>query len=181
MVARARVPGSANVTSLQVSPDGGTLYALQGDATLSALDPTTLGARATAKITSGGFSLQVLNTAITPDGSRLLLASRFPSVVTAVSTTTLRVVTEWPIQGSPRAIAINPQGTRAYVASYDITTIDLTTGDVIGRLDLPRPLAAAAQDNVRRQQVIGVAVTPDGRTLVATTTGGWTYRIAVTP
>lgn len=184
VVTEARVPGSGDVTSLAVSPDGGTLYALTGRSTLStlsALDPATLGARATVRLTRGGAPLRVSAMAVTPDGSRLLLAVQYQSMIVAVSTATLEIVAEWPMQGSPRDIAINPQGTRAYAASYEITTIDLTTGAVIGRLDLPRPVAAAPQDNVKRQRVIAVAVSPNGRTLVATTSGGWTFRIGVTP
>lgn len=181
LVREMPVPGSGRIEEIAISPDGRTLYTLRGGATLSALDTGSGGVIASTALTLGGSPVTASALAVTPDGQRLLLTSPTRSVAWAITVPGFAEAGVWPIQGAPHDVVVNPQGTRAYVATYGIQTIDLTAGVVRGRLDLPRPAARAEQDNARRQRVSALGVSPDGRTLLAATDTRWTFVVAVSP
>ena len=99
---------------------------------------------------------------ITPSGKLALVTdsrirSRF-GVVVVIDLTTDRVDTTIPVGSGPSAIALSPDGSRAYVSDTgyinngNVAIIDLATFQVVGYISVG-------------QQPVGLAVSPDGSTL----------------
>ena len=157
---------------------------------VSVIDPQTAATLAPPiPVGKAPFSI-----ALSPDGSRAVVANFFSSNVSIIDTSTNRTIGTVPVRYEPGAIAIAPNGTVVVSSGSNIdagaiSVIDLTTQQVVGK---PIPY---------EHRVHGLAITPDGREALVGTeqgrvlfidllsdqivdetyVGGSPLRIAVTP
>jgi YVTN family beta-propeller protein len=141
---------------------GQTVYvANAAGQSVSVIDPQT-GATLAPPIPVGKAPLAI---AISPDGSRAVVANYFSGDVSIIDTSTDRTIGTVPVQYEPGDVAIAPNGTVVVASGSNIdigaiSMIDLATERVVGK---PIPY---------EHRVHGLAITPDGRTaLVATEQG----------
>lgn len=103
--------------------------------------------------------------AISPDGSRALVANFLSDNVSVIDTSTNRVIGTIPLTYEAHDVAIAPNGTAVVTSgtNFDngaISTIDLATQEVVGK-----PIRY-------EHRVHGLAITPDGHTALVTTEQG---------
>ena len=104
--------------SVAVTPDGRTAL-VDGANGLRRIDLTSNTVTATIDFKTGGNGWH--NIAITPDGSRAVVAGGAKGVG-IISLTDNTVLVEYAVGGVPQTVAITPDGTRAVIASvYDGT------------------------------------------------------------
>lgn len=125
-------PATTNPTAAAVSPDGMHLYVTTND-TLGG-HVLVLGTPALDVETTAPVGQRLGGIAVTPDGLRLIVLDAQPPTVWIVDAASNTVVTSVPIaSGTPQALAIAPDGARAY-----IVTEDPVAGQAIVVLDLAR-------------------------------------------
>lgn len=153
VAAASRADEPLGPVTLAASLNGSRLYvaALDGERLLE-VDPA-----AGHVCRSTGLPGRPANVALTPDGRAILVAcGEAGGVLTVVDSASLQVQKTIAIGHSPSAIAVAPDGGRAYVCSRfdgDVAVVDLTSGTVVARWAAVRePIAAA--------------LTPDGGMLV---------------
>jgi DNA-binding beta-propeller fold protein YncE len=154
------IPGApiephAELDALAISPDGRTAWVLE-QTFPDAIVPINLKTRAVGKpISLGGQYPQSI--AITPDGSTAYAVDfHTADTVTPVDLTTRTAGEPITVGAQSEGIAINPQGTLAYVTNSGIDPVDLATGTVG-----PTIAPAAAP-------LVTVEFTPDGSAAYAT-------------
>ncbi|MDP1877767.1 MAG: YncE family protein [Actinomycetota bacterium] len=180
VLARIPIPGNDFGYSIIMSLDGGRAYLSNGFGKVVVIDTairkvvnfTTLRDEGPGLSTVTGF-------AVTPDGERLLLASPERRAVVVLDSTTLREIARWRVRGRPHDVVVDPQGRRAYVSTNGIVPVDLATGEVLREIPVPRPTSPVDRLNVFRQRVNHLAISPDGRRLMAGTSENWTVVIAI--
>ena len=122
------------------SPDGTRAFVLNGaDSTISVID--TASNTVTATIPLGGTPFgggSIEQPAITPDGKTLYSPDANSSQVFVVSTQTNSVVAAIPVS-TPVAVAITPDGSRAYVQELlgQVAVIDTSTNTVTTSIASP--------------------------------------------
>jgi len=101
--------------------------------------------------------------AISPDGRHLYLTNESLDTVDVVDTATLRITNRIPLTGRPNNLAIRKDGQRLYVAIREVD----------GGVDV---VDTVAEERVRSIRVLGgvhnTFITPDGKYVVAGSTGG---------
>lgn len=131
------------------------------DESVSVIDPQT-GATLAPLIPVGQDPTSI---AISPDGSRALVANFLSDDVSIIDTSTDRTIGTVPVEYEAHEVAISPDGTAVVTSgtNFDdgaISIIDLATQRVVGK---PIPY---------EHRVHGLAITPDGRTALVTTEQG---------
>jgi DNA-binding beta-propeller fold protein YncE len=180
VLARIPVPGNDLGYSIIMSTDGARAYLSNGFGKIVVIDTATRKVVNYRTIPDEGPGLTtVTGFAVTPDGGRLLLASPERRAILVLDTTRLREVARWAVRGRPHDVVVDPRGTRAYVATNGVVPIDLATGDVLREIPVPRPKSPVARLNVFRQRVNHLAISPDGRRLLAGTSENWTVEIRI--
>jgi YVTN family beta-propeller protein len=136
----ATIPSGADPSDVVVSPDGSRVYIPNNvSGTVSVISTATNTVIAT--IVSGGG-----RAAITPDGSRLYVAS-LSGTIFVIDTATNTVSQTIPIGGFLDGIAITPDGTRAYITNNSqnaVIALNLATNTVITTIPVgigPRGIA----------------------------------------
>lgn len=155
------IPAAPGPGPLVVSPDGGTLYVIQGQIG----GPNLVRFIRTADDSTGAL-IQIQNYSqgdivLSQNGTRLYVAT--DSGVTVINTFSQSIVTDIPVSGKQTGIAITPDGTRLYVTGSDVNTvsvIDTSTNNVV------QTIAAGPIPTY------GIAFTPDGRRAYVTNFGG---------
>ncbi|MBT1194039.1 YncE family protein [Rhodococcoides kroppenstedtii] len=149
---------------LAVSRDGETLYmGNNGATTLSIVDARTLVTREIVPTCEGPLGL-----ALTPDGSKVVVACQFDGNVLVYDTRTKDVA---QVRAGERSlfVALSPDGKTAYttdlLGDYSIAVIDLATTEVTRRIPTGRETA------------FSIEVADGGRTLFATSGGSEGYQL----
>ena len=66
----------------------------------------------------------------------MINGDRFASDVSVVDTVTNKVVVTVPLDAPPSGVAVNPVGTKVYVAAGRVSIIDSVTNTVVGTIDI---------------------------------------------
>jgi YVTN family beta-propeller protein len=160
--------------ALAVSPDSAHLYvADQGHSEIADIATATntvahtieVGSLADPNLTAGGDP-NIL--AVTPDGSKLYVASYgghgVEDISTATDTVTKTIALQEPKTAAPNALALTPNACQLYVNDYEHNLVDVIT---------------VASDTVSAHPAIGetvdptgMSVTPDGSHVYVADTGG---------
>ena len=142
-----------NVSGIAVSSDGKRVYAANG-LQVFVIDTTT-----NVWVTAIGTGTRLYSAsvvAIAPDGKRAYVTGA--SGITVLDTETNEVIAR--ISGAyPAGVAVNPAGTRAYVANTQtniVSVVDTASDSVIARIEL------AGTSPCPNPVPFGLAVTPDG-------------------
>ena len=156
------LPPSGNRAPAQIvfSPDGDLAYVSEAEegtvAVLDARQFTVLG-----RVETGGRKPAGL--AVSADGATLLAANTFSGSLGVIDTRSRKLLRTIPLPGMPWAIALHPDGKRAFVSVSqldEVAVVDLASGPVKGRIAIGRRPRA-------------LRLTPDGATLaVANLAGG---------
>lgn len=155
----ATIPVGNFPTGVVFSPDGARAYVTnQSDGTVSVIDTASNTVTATITVEAGGGNLFM--PAITPDGKNLYVPD-INNGLFVVNTATNKVVATIP--GAPGvAVAITPDGTRAYVQSL----FSSSTG--IPVIDTANNTIVTTIMGVPGAFSFGIADTPNGLTIYAT-------------
>jgi len=162
----AAVPVGDTHLGVAVTPNGTKVYVTNYFSdNISIIDTATNNVIGTVNI--GDFPVAV---AVNPDGKNVYVANtnyplegggRFTGTVSVIDTTTNNVTAVVEVGASPSGIAVNPTGTKVYVANYvsnNISVINTATNNVTASVNLGiRPY--------------GVAVSPDGSKVYVTNQG----------
>lgn len=152
---------------IAITPDGTRAYVANRSGTISVIDTSTNTVIATITDSAGPLGI-----VLTPDGARAYVSNALGSV-SVVDTSTNTIVTDIPVTDFPVpgfgfpafnlvAIAITPDGTRAYVVSnstaktYVISTVSNTVIATI-RTDPGSPLSIAISPDGTRAYTATVA------------------------
>lgn len=196
VVANIDIPGNPN--GVAVHPDGSRVYVT------NFWGPALVVVDAAANTVIRSISLNVgvtvdyaMFVALNPSGSRAYVTQLFSDTVAVVDTATDTVLAHIPVPTAPTGIAVNPAGTKAFVASQSdvISVIDLATNTVTAVIPvLPvgggekRPIMVAVNPAGTRAYVTnGIASTVSvvdtaSNSIVATIpVGGFLRGVAVTP
>jgi YVTN family beta-propeller protein len=196
VVANIDIPGNPN--GVAVHPDGSRVYVTNywGPA-LVVVDAASNTVIRSISLNVGVAVDYAMFVALNPSGSRAYVTQLFSNTVAVVDTATDTVLAHIPVPTSPTGIAVNPAGTKAFVASQSdvISVIDLATNTVTAVIPvLPvgggekRPIMVAVNPAGTRAYVTnGIASTvsvvdTSSNSIVATIpVGGFLRGVAVTP
>jgi YVTN family beta-propeller protein len=108
--------------TVEVSPDGNTVYVSQEDSgfTVSLVAPATLDV--TGRI---GQSIQNYGSALSPDGRTLYVTQVYTGTVTVIDTVTKTVTATIQVGAAPIGVAVGSDGSTAYVANLDSGTVSV--------------------------------------------------------
>jgi YVTN family beta-propeller protein len=142
-------------TGVVVSPDGTRAYVTnQFDDSISVIDTASNSVVATIPLAPFSFAEFL---AITPDGKSLYVPDSGQNTLQVVSTVTNSVTNTISLPGITSAVAITPDGTRAYALLVGaVSVIDTATNTVVGS---PIPVTSNAAGGLGNS---GIAVTPGG-------------------
>ncbi len=196
----ATIPASTGLlgpgpNGLAVSPDGKTLYVandppLFGDNTVSVINTATDVVTGTITVGSDPAGITV-----SPDGKTAYVANSADATVSVIDTATNTVINTINVVGSPDSMAVSPDDKTLYVGGSGISVIDTTSDTVTATIpdataSSPIVLSPDGQalysgngavistktDAVARQLPIGcglgMAISPDGKTLYVAACGG---------
>ena len=129
--------------NVQVSPDGGTLWAVSGPESLAVMvDAKTLGLHGTAP--TGSMPAHVV---VTPDGKTTYTTNNADNTVSAIDTATGKTVATIPVGSGPHGLRPSPDGKWVYVANITGTTlsvIDTTTNKQVAEVEVGKSPAQVA-------------------------------------
>ena len=154
------IRGVPNPEQIAISPDGKTLYLPNEDAgtvQIVGTDGTLHG--------SVPVGAQPEGVAVSPDGKLLYVSAEGGGTVATIDTATNKPIKTIPVGDRPRSIAFSHDGKHAYVAveqSAQLVVIDTATGSVTAKVTLPG----------KDSKPMGVAVSPDDKTVFASTGRG---------
>ena len=137
--------------------------AASGSGAIKVIDSTTNLVTASIPISSPG------HIAVSPDGKRAYVTT--PGGLATLDTATNAVIATVPVGSGPTGVALNPSGTRAYVAvnfGSHVAVVDTVSQSVIAQIALPVHLATH------------VAVSPDGTRIYASNQASLVYVIDAT-
>jgi YVTN family beta-propeller protein len=182
----------AGPVALAVSPDGHKVYVVNGGGnSVSVIDIATGTVAPPISVGNGAAGI-----AITPDGSRICVVNSVDSTISVISTASGVVSATIAVQGDPTAIAITPDGSKALVGgdqSWFVSVIDIATGqlatsfpvsDIQDLVLSPDGSKAYVLDGITIQvfdvssaaavgqitlpeEIVSLAITPDGKTAYA--------------
>jgi len=175
------IPVTGGPSDLAVSPDGSTVYALDGGITPIATATNTAGPILATSLGGNAESF-----ALAPDGSEAYVPITGTPYVYPVALPSGRVGTGIDIGASTnggegiRTIAITPDAGTAYATAIatngdpSVVPIDLATGEAETGIDLGAATSSTGSPGA-------IAITPDGKTVYATVEGansGWVVPIS---
>jgi outer membrane autotransporter protein len=151
------IPVGNSPTTAAVTPDGSRVYVTNSSSnTVSVIDAAT-----NTVVGSIAVGNAPVGAAVTPDGTRVYVSNHGSSDVYVISTSTNAVVAVIPLAGDD-TLAISPDGKRVYaVAGNGFNVIDVATNAVIASV----PVAGS-------NNVVGIAVSPDGSRLYLANASG---------
>lgn len=129
-ICTANVPGQPSLLAFDPTPNANMLYAAgNGDASVSAIDPTNCKITRTFKTTGPVYGLAVAVVASGGHGDQLWVADT--NALTLFDTTSGQQLSNISIPGGPQYVTI-PQGTTVYVTTHQgsVDAIDLNTHSV---------------------------------------------------
>lgn len=140
---------------IAISPNGSRAYvANEGTEDVSVIDTGAGIVSDTVKV--GKFPTEI---AITPDGAQVYVTNLGSNTVSAIDTATNLVLGQpIPVGQGPVDVAISPDGKRAYVANL--------VGESLSIVDTQARATLLELKGIT--EALGVAVTPDGKTVYAT-------------
>ena len=178
-----RIPLSGHPNNITVTPDGRKVYVaiVQAPGGVDVIDATTLQVARTIR-TNGGIH----NPYVTPDGRFVVAGSIVSKMVNVIDTETDRIAWTIPMDRGvrPMTLSTNPDGSTKFIfiqmSDYNgFAVVDFATHKEIKRIQnpdlppgrLPVPLGATQENPGGSGQggadaSHGMAVTPDGKTLV---------------
>jgi YVTN family beta-propeller protein len=169
------LPSGQDPESFDLTRDGRTLYVSNEEtAQASVVDAISGGVRAT--VTVGGEPEGVR---LRPDGKVVYVTSEGDNAVFVIDTARNKVVARISTPPRPRVVVFSADGARAYISSENgatVTVVDARTHALVGRIAIPNtgisgPLGA---------RPMGLALTPDGKTLYVANGRGGTVSIVDT-
>jgi YVTN family beta-propeller protein len=168
-----RVPLSGRPNNLSVSKDGKTVYVaiVQAPGAVDVIDPAA-GRNLKSIAVKGGIH----NVYVTPDGKFAVAGSIPGKLLNVIDTATNTVAWTLPTDAGvrPMAFLTNPDGsTRQIIIQlsdyHGIVAIDFASHKEVQRVDLPVPKGVPQEkEGIQGSPSHGLAVTPDGKTLWAT-------------
>ena len=139
--------------NVQVSPDGRSMWAVSGSASLAVMvDTKTLGLH--GAVPTGSMPAHVV---VSPDGKTIYTTNGADNTVSAIDATTMKSVAAIPVGSGPHGLRPSPDGKWVYVANIQGTTlsvIDTATNTTVADVEVGRSPAQ-------------VAFSPDGRFVYA--------------
>ncbi|MCX6954902.1 MAG: cell surface protein [Verrucomicrobia bacterium] len=165
---RRRIELPDTPSGLALSPDGRTLAitCAAPQSTVCLVD--TQSGKITARWPAGHTTMAPV---FSPDGGTLFVCNRFNDEVAALDVRTGKTLARIPVVRQPVAAAITPDGRRLWVANHlpggaadrphvaaAVSVIDPSTRAVVATLELPNGSGL----------LLGLAVSPDGRTVAVT-------------
>ncbi len=167
------IPLSGRPNNIAISKDGRRVYVSIAVApgAVDVIDTTSL-----EKIKSIPVKGAVHNTYVTPDGKHIVAGSIAGKVLTVIDSQTEEPIWSLPFDGGVRPIAFekNADGStkRMYVQVSDLhgfAVVDFATHKEVDRVHLPDVAGAVKRiEGVQGSPSHGIGVTPDGKTLWAT-------------
>jgi YVTN family beta-propeller protein len=158
------LPGGTDPETLAVSPDGRTLYVANEDGMqLTSIDVASGTTRARVNI-----GVEPEGVAVRPDGKVVYVTCEGAGAVYAIDASSLQVIAKIPTRARPRAIVFARDGKLGFVSDEigaAITVFDTASQQVVRAIVLP-----ATGDALLRP--MGLATTPDGKSLYVTTGRG---------
>jgi YVTN family beta-propeller protein len=143
------IPTTYDTTDMVITGDGRTIYLADGYYNrVQVIDTTTKSVVGYVPLGSQSYSSNPGGIALSPDGRWSYVTNPDNATVSVIDTTTRTVVGEPIIVGVsrgvatttawPTAIAVSPDGSRAYVANGDdIVVVDAATRKVVGAARFP--------------------------------------------
>lgn len=151
------VPTQNLIGCLAMSPDGKRAFGTMITEAVSVIDPSSK--LVTTTIPAGADPVSV---SLSVDGTRGAVASFRSRGLTVFDATTNKFLSASTLPYTANAVAMNPDGTRAYVAtsglflvSGTLTVVDTATGSILANLPMPPVGTATAVPEA-------LVVTPDG-------------------
>ena len=154
----ATVPVGVTPLGVAVSPDGKKVYVANYNSdNISVIDAATN--KITDTVNVGDFPVGI---AVNPDGTKVYVANinpfgsemnyeRMIGTVSVINATTNNVTATVKIGESPSGIAVNPTGTKVYVANYgssNVSVIDTSTNTVMSIISVGnRPYGVAVNSD----------------------------------
>jgi DNA-binding beta-propeller fold protein YncE len=129
-ICTANIPGQPSLLAFDPTPNANMLYAAgNGDASVSAIDPTNCKITRTFKTVGPVYGLALAVVATGGHGDQLWVADT--NALTLFDTTSGQQLGNIPIPGGPQYVSI-PQGTTVYVTTHQgsVDGIDLNTHSV---------------------------------------------------
>lgn len=166
------VPLSGRPNNLSISHDGRRVYIAiaQAPGAVDVVDTASLSKAKSIPIEGAGH-----NTYVTPDGKFVVAGSVAGKSLTVIDATTEEVVWSMKFDGGVRPITFekNPDGStrRMFVQISDVhgfAVVDFATHKEVSRVTLPDLPGATKSLNVQGSPSHGIGITPDGKTLWAT-------------
>lgn len=168
-----RIPLSGRPNNLDVTKDGGRVYVgiAQSPGAVDVIDTSAF-----ANVKSIPVEGAVHNVYVTPDGRHVVVGSIATSVISVIDTKTNQVV--WSVKQSsgirPMTFTKNPDGsTKEIIAQlsnfHGFVVVDFASHKEINRITLPDSTEQQkVTDGLQGSPSHGLAVTPDGKVLWAT-------------
>lgn len=124
--------GGLGTWAVQVTPDGGHVYASNGGSnTITVLDtPTNSVFETIATPLPGNQLAQPYQLEFTPDGTRAYVTNELGDSVSVIDTSAASVVSTIPVGTFPTALRIAADGLTAYVANQTSNTVSVIALDV---------------------------------------------------
>jgi len=166
----APIPAGSTPFQVAIAPDGSRVYVANFDGTVSAINTATNSVK-TIRTVPGGLS----GMAITPDGKSIYLTG--DGGLSVINTATGALSANIFLGTSPASVAINPAGTRAYVASgstgdsEQVQVIDTATQNISATV----PIHGDAGWAIGWNPAAAIAVSPDGTRVYVTSL----FRVAI--
>ncbi len=162
----ATVALGSNPQNLAVTPDGGRVYVTQPFASMVRVIDTSNNAVVASVPVANAWGI-----AAHPDGSRIYVTTDASvGVVSAIEVASNSVIATIPAAAFPRGVAVNPAGTRVYVANLGgqlqsgLSVIDASNNTLVTTIELGL-------------SPYGVAVSPDGTRVYVSNNGSSTVSV----
>ena len=175
-----RVPLSGRPNNVSISKDGRRVYVAiaQAPGAVDVIDTASQALAKTIPIEGAGH-----NTYVTPDGKFVVAGSVAGRTLTVIDSKTEEISWVMKFNGGVRPITFetNPDGStkRMFVQISDFhgfAVVDFATHQETSRVTLPDVPGATKSTNVQGSPSHGIGITPDGKTLWATSK--WYHYVA---
>lgn len=164
------VPLSGHPNNISISRDGRKVYVSirTKPGAVDVVDTTTFTVKTVAT------NMPIHNTYVTPDGKYVLGGSMEGKAVQVIDTKTDQIARTIPMSHGvrPMAMTTNPDGSTRWLFLQlselnGFAVVDFATGKEINRIQYPAITPGKTPIPARGEIAHGIAVTPDGKTLVA--------------